>query len=153
MLKTSDLYSVRDAARKVEACRLKLEEAEQKVGLHGVRYDWNGGSGKTKYRKSQVEEQALRIIELKQKFQAKEMILVKAKLELWVKILDLDDPVERIIFYDRYINLMTWKEIANQEYFKGKCIPEGLKKHHERYCKEVLKWGNTEEKDDNLKKK
>lgn len=124
----SQLYYLK---REVEQDQRRLQELEAKLGvasptLSGMPQGSGGNNSK-------VERYAIELAQLKDIIIDKQAQCIKEIARLEQYIAKIDDEIIRVIFTARYIECMSWKEIA--EKIGGHNTDESVKKLCYRYLK------------------
>lgn len=98
--------------REIDDCRKKLEELEHQRGVGSVVVDdMPHGKGPAK---SRVEQLAAEIVDLKAIIHAKQIECIHERNRLERCIVTIPDSLTRLIFEHRFVDCMSWSEVAKR---------------------------------------
>lgn len=96
--------------KEIEDCKRKLEELEAQRGVSAVMIDdMPHGSGPAK---SRIEQLAAEIVDLKAIIHAKQIECIHERNRLERCIMTIPDSMTRLIFEHRFVDCMSWPEVA-----------------------------------------
>lgn len=96
--------------REIEDCQKKLEELEAQRGIGAVVIDdMPHGKGPAK---SRVEQLAAEIVDLKAIIHAKRIECLHEQSRIERYIMTIPDSMTRLIFEHRFVDCMTWPDVA-----------------------------------------
>lgn len=108
---TKELSQLYYLNREIEDCRKKLKELEMQRGIGALNMDgMPHAKGMTK---SQVEQLAAEIVDLKAIIHAKQIECIHEKSRLERYIADIPDSLTRQIFQYRFADCLTWDQVAD----------------------------------------
>lgn len=128
---TKELSQLYYLNREIEDCQKKLAELESQRGISALNMD--GMPHAQGMKRSQVEQLAAEIVDLKAIIHAKQIECIHERNRLERYIADIPDSVTRQIFEYRFANCLPWEQVA--ACMGGDNKGESVRKRCYRYLK------------------
>lgn len=139
-----ELKSVAYLDKEIENLAKTLNEIET-ASVVGAKSHLNSCRTSNYSRYSRVEKKALHIVTIKTELENKIVELQELYSKILHWIFNIDDPLIRMIFKLRYLDLLTWYRVAYK--IGGPNTEHSVKKMHYRYLeKERMKNGRSKDR-------